>query len=182
MKRRSTFGWLDLLIGILFVVLGILTLVYPPMALSWLIILLGIAAIASGISDIVLYAKLRKNTGLEANITLVTGIISALAGLILILNPLIGRWILNIVFPIWFIARCISRLVGYDYIKQTAGKGAAIAMLCLNILGLLFGILMVFNSAIFTMSMGILVGITLIILGISSIIEAFSDMGASDEA
>lgn len=180
MKRRSTFGWLDLLRGILFLVLGIVTICKPNIALTGLVIFYGIIAIISGIAEIVLYARLRKHTGLESKVALVTGMISTLAGVLLLLNPVIGKWIFNFAFAIWFITHCVSRIVDYDFTRHIAGKAVSIVLLCLNILGLLLGILMIFNPLLFSVSLGVLIAVTLIIIGVSSIIEAFSDMGASD--
>lgn len=181
MKQRSTFGWLDLIRGILLLVFGIIALCSPSLALTGLVIALGIIAIVSGISDIVLYVRLKRRSGAALSFTLVTGIISTLAGILLLLNPIIGRWILNVVFPVWIIAHCISRIASYGFAKRAAGKTAAIVMLCLNILGLLFGIFMVFNQSLFTISLGVLVGFALVVTGAGSIVEAISDIGSTDE-
>ena len=45
MRRRSGFGWFDLIIGILLVLLGILTFVRPGMILTGLLYLYGIIAV-----------------------------------------------------------------------------------------------------------------------------------------
>lgn len=55
MRRRSGFGWLELIIGILLIVLGIWTFVDPRNALTGMVFVYGIAAIITGVSDIILY-------------------------------------------------------------------------------------------------------------------------------
>ena len=54
MRGRSNFGWLKLIEGILLLVLGIYTLTRPDQALTGFIILYGIVAVITGISDIIL--------------------------------------------------------------------------------------------------------------------------------
>lgn len=180
MKRRSTFGWLDLLTGVLFLGMGIALFVSPQMALTWLVVLLGVSAILSGISDIILYTKtkLAREDGLAP--PLAVSIICALAGLLLVIYPVVGQWVLHIILPLWFIARCISRIMGYSLLKRIAGKTPAVITLCLNAAALLLGIIMLFNAPLFTLSLGLLIAVELIMLGTSNMIEAFSCIGSAD--
>ena len=53
MRRRSGYGWLALIVGILFIILGIYSFVHPGNTLTWLVIVYGIIAVISGISDII---------------------------------------------------------------------------------------------------------------------------------
>ena len=57
MKRRSGFGWLELIIGILLILLGVFTLIRPGAALTGLVVVYGIVALIMGIADIVLYVR-----------------------------------------------------------------------------------------------------------------------------
>ena len=50
MKRRSGFGWMELIIGIVLAALGIFTFVYPDNAVTTLVIIYGIIAIITGLS------------------------------------------------------------------------------------------------------------------------------------
>lgn len=54
MRRHSGFGWLELIIGILFVVLGVWTFTDPIHALASMVFIFGVPAIIMGIADIVL--------------------------------------------------------------------------------------------------------------------------------
>lgn len=161
MRWKTASLWLDALIGALFLGLGIILLRTPEMALGWLVTLLGVAAILSGISDI----RARRST--------LSGIAGILAGLLLVLYPVIGQGMLSIVLPLWFITRCVLRILGFDLFKQSTGRAPAILMLCLNMAALLFGVIMLFNATLFTLSLGLLVAVELIILGISNLVEAF---------
>ena len=84
MRRRSGFGWFDLIIGILLVLLGILTFVRPGMILTGLLYLYGIIAVVMGIADILLYIRVERYTGFGPIVSMVSGILSVMAGLMLL--------------------------------------------------------------------------------------------------
>ncbi|MDL2258428.1 DUF308 domain-containing protein [Eubacteriales bacterium OttesenSCG-928-K08] len=174
MTRKSSFGWFELVLGVLLVALGIYTFTNPSIALSGIVFIFSLLAILSGISDIVFYVRLRSLTEFGASISLISGIVSALAGLMLLLNPVIGKWILSIGFSIWFIAHSISRLANYRFIKEMASRGISILSLILSISGIILGVFMAFNSALSMISLGYLVATAIVIHGIGSIAEAFS--------
>ena len=55
MRRRSGFGWLELAVGILMILLGIWALARPELALTGMVFAYGIAAVMMGVADIILY-------------------------------------------------------------------------------------------------------------------------------
>ena len=110
MRKHTPFGWSELLTGILFVLLGIFTFIRPGSAITGLVFLYGILATLTGIADIVFYAKMENHMGFGPTISLVSGILSLLAGLMLLLHPGAGAWAMALLFPLWFITHCISRL------------------------------------------------------------------------
>ena len=52
MKKNNGFGWADLAVGILLVLLGVFTFVRPDSVLTGAVVIYGIIAIAMGIYDI----------------------------------------------------------------------------------------------------------------------------------
>ena len=68
MKRRSGFGWMELIIGIALAVLGIFTFVYPDNAVTTLVVIYGIIAVITGIADVVLYVRVEKHIGFPITI------------------------------------------------------------------------------------------------------------------
>ena len=87
MRRRSRYGWLELIEGILLILLGIYTLCNPGGMLRGITFAYGFLAVITGISDIVFYAKTERYIGFGPTIALVTGILSLLAGLMLLMYP-----------------------------------------------------------------------------------------------
>ena len=176
MNRRSGFGWLELIVGILLIVLGVLTLVFPGSMLTGLIVIYGLIAVVMGILDIVEYVKLERYTGFGPTVSLISGIISVMCGVMLLVYPNAGKWVLSLLFPIWFITHCISRLAHLDVIRIMEGKFYFYFALVSNILGLILGILMILSPVLSFLTLqiiGYVVAFYLILLGIESIVAAF---------
>lgn len=177
MNKRSSFGWLELLSGIFMIVLGILVFVVPNLVMTSMVIFFGIAAIIMGITDIVLFIRVERYTGFGPILSLITGIISVMSGVVLLIYPKLGAAMLTVLFPIWFIAHCISRLMQIHHIRFIAGEGMYVFTLVVNIIGIILGFMMLL-SPLFTLSaIRCFAGCYLILLGIDGILTAFSRAG-----
>lgn len=177
MKRRSGFGWLELVAGLLLIALGILIFVKPGFALSGLVFLYGLAAVVMGIADIVLYIHVERFLGFAPTLSLISGILSVMTGVMLAAYPEAGVLVLTILFPIWFMAHCISRLAHLGHIRFVAGNGIYYFTMAVNIIGLLLGFLMLLNPLSTLTAIRLFAGFYLILLGIDSVVTAFSPMG-----
>ncbi len=170
MNTRKRLGWLELIEGILLLILGIITLFQPREALRSFVAVYGIIALLTGLVDIAFYIVMERHTGFGPTISLVTGILSVLAGCALIAHPEIGLNLLLIIFPIWFLTHCISRLTHLNIVRLVAGKGSYYLTLISNVLGIVLGVLMLFDPMLSFVSMGALIGSDLILLGVESIV------------
>ena len=177
MKRRSGFGWLELVIGIALLALGVLAFAKPDLALTGMVFAYGIAAVVMGVADIILYIEVERYTGFGPILSLISGVLSVMSGLMLVVYPDTGKLILTILFPLWFIAHCISRLTHLGHIRFVAGDGIYCFILIVNIIGLALGILMIFNPFFTLATIRCFAAIYLILLGIDSVVMAFSRMG-----
>ena len=139
MRRYTGFGWLELVVGVLLIILGIATLIKPGSVLTGVNVVYGIIALLTGIDDIIFYAKMEQHMGFGPTISLISGILSVLAGMILLVHPAAGKWALALLLPMWFIAHCIARLSHLNIIRFTAGNVMYYFSLVMNILGLLLG-------------------------------------------
>ena len=104
MIKRSGLLWIELIGGILLLILGIATFVRPEGAITGIVIIYGIFAVLTGIADITFYCRIERHTGIGSAISLITGILSVMAGIMLLAYPRAGEWVLSFLFPIWFIA------------------------------------------------------------------------------
>ncbi len=177
MKRHSGFGYLELVLGIVLIVLGILAFANPDLALTGLVFAYGVAAIVMGIADIVLYIQVERYSGFGPVLSLISGILSVMSGIMLVVYPGAGVLVLTMLFPIWFIAHCISRLTHLSHIRFVAGDGIYSLTLILNVIGLLLGFLMFLRPLLTLTAIRCLAGCYLLLLGIDSVAMAFSRLG-----
>ena len=177
MRRRSGFGWLELAIGIILIGLGILVFLKPDLALTGMVFAYGIAAVVMGIADIVLFIEFQRYTGFGPILALVSGVLSVMSGLMLVVYPGTGALVLTVLFPIWFIAHCISRLAHQQHIRQIAGSGMHTLTLVINIFGLILGFMMLLSPLFTLATLRSFAGIYLILLGVDSLLMAGSRMG-----
>ena len=177
MRRRSGFGWLELAIGIILIALGMLTFAKPDLALTSLVFAYGVAAVVMGVADIILYIEVERYTGLGPILSLIAGILSVMSGVMLVVYPRTGVVVLTVLFPIWFIAHCISRLVHLGHIRFVGGNGLYYFTLVVNIIGLILGLMMFMSPLLTLTTIRCFASLYLILLGIDSVVMAFSRMG-----
>lgn len=178
MRKHTGFSWLELILGILLILLGIFTVIRPGSALMGIVIVYGLMAVATGISDIVFYIKTERYTGFGPVISLIAGILSVMAGIMLLVYPGAGRWAIVLLLPIWFIAHCISHLMHLNIVKITGGNFNYYFTLIINVLGIILGCMMIIWPSVSLFSSGILIGIYLILLGVDSVVIAISGVGS----
>ena len=171
MNRQSDIGWFELVMGIILIILGIVIMRQPIDVINWIVILCGILAILTGSADIVLYVKVEHFIGFGPFVSLMSGILTVMAGFMLIAHPGAGTWAFAMILPIWIIAHCISRLSHLQYMKMHFGSTYYNISLILHILGLIVGILLIFRPMITIFSMGVLIGAYLILEGVECILN-----------
>ena len=177
MRNRSAFGWGELVVGIALVVLGIFTFARPSSALTGIVFVYGLLAVVTGIADIAFYVKIERHTGFGPVVSLITGILSILAGVLLLFNPDAVKWAMALLFPLWFIMHCISRLTHLPVIRLTAGSGYYYCTLIVNILGLILGFVMIVNPMLSLFSVSYVIGLYLLLAGIDPLVLAVSSIG-----
>lgn len=177
MRRHTGYGWLELVVSVLLIVLSIFTLINPGLALSSLVFLYGIMALMTGIEDIVLYIRVARFTGFGPIVALISGILSAMSGVMLLVYPDAGRLVLSMLFPIWFIAHCVARLAHLSAIRALAGRGVYWLTLAVNVLGIIMGVMMIVHPMLAIISTSYIIGLYLLLLGIDGVIMACSRMG-----
>ena len=84
---------------------------------------------------------------------------------------------LTLLFPIWFIAHCISRLAHLNHIRLIAGRGMYYCTLIIHIAGLVLGFMMLLNPLLTLSAIRYCASTYLILLGIDGILTAISPMG-----
>lgn len=177
MSRRSGFGWVEFISGLCMILLGIFTIIRPQGVFTWAAVIYGLLAVITGVCDILFYIKTERYTGFGPIVALIAGILSVMAGTILLAHPGAGAWILTILFPLWFIAHGISRLAHLSTIRYIAGKTYYCISMIINILGIILGVVMLFEPVLTIVTAGTIISVYLIISGAESIALAFSEIG-----
>ena len=172
MKNR--FSPLQLAEGVLLILLGLGVLFYPGRMLSGFIMICGGVAVVTGILDIVHFVRVERYMGFGPVLSMVSGTLSVMTGIMLLAHPDAGKWVLAVLFPIWFIAHCISRLASLNSSRFFMSRASYYCRLVLDSLGLILGFCMLFDPITSLVSLQYIAAAYLILLGIDCLVEAFS--------
>jgi uncharacterized membrane protein HdeD (DUF308 family) len=157
-REWTGFWWLLLFVGLLSVAAGVIVLVEPDISLTTLSVVVGIFLLLDGIFEIAAsISGAMANRGLAAFV----GVLSVIAGVILVRHPIAGVVAAALLIGIWLIAIGIVRFVtAFDL---PGGRGWNIV---LGLLESVAGIVIVSSPDIGVATLAILVGIAFILRGI----------------
>lgn len=170
---RKQFKWGELLLGLLFVAIGVLTLVYPTFALTVVVVAVAITAIAKGISRIAFFVKFKRRTGIGPTMSLLGGILDILLGILFLFNINAGMFFFGFLFAMWFFIDCIANLSNMWFLA-TFGSWQYVLHIILNVIGLILAVLLFLNPFTSTITLAYLIGFYFILMGVVSIITAFA--------
>ena len=80
-------GWWDLLVGVALIALGAVSLMNPDLAVTGLTYAYGIAGVIVGVADILRYIRVERFTGLGPLVSLVSGVLSVMSGVVILVHP-----------------------------------------------------------------------------------------------
>jgi len=169
MKEKREIGFLELIIGVIFLFAAFISFTNPESTLETFVILFGIAAIMKGIGSIVGYFKIKQLTGIGSVLALVSGILDILIGIMFITNLVSGVLTIAIVFALWILLDSITGLSNVGFLKDISTNLYWVYLL-LNILSLIMGILMLLNPVFAALTISLMVGIYFLVFGIQFII------------
>ena len=156
MKYEHRYLFVEILEGVLLVMLGVATMLRTEQVLDSLTLIFGIIAVITGIADIMFYIRLERHTGFLPAVSLVSSILS----------------IMLIIFPIFIIAHCIARLTHLNIVRYVAGEVSFWLTLISNTVGLILGIILLFDPVMSAAALGVILGVDLILLGIEAVVFA----------
>ena len=163
--KKAKWGYLFL--SALYIVLGIILIIYPAQTINVICKIIGVTAVAAGIYTIVRFF-LRSATTFTATAGLITGIICLVCGILLISNPDFIKSIFPFVIGIMIIIDSAFKLMTSFEIKNTTREGW-LGVLVLSVIGLVFGFIIVFNA-------GATADFIVRIIGVSLIVEAIENL------
>ena len=162
MEQRQHHGmdWGSLVLGILFVLTALISFQNPAGNLIAIVMVFAIFAI------------IKELLGYKAYAPIILGIIDILIGVYLLFNLNIGVAVLPFVFAIWFLFDSIFGLFTLDFAKRVS-TGYFWFTLIVDVLGIILGVMLLFNPLSSALTLSFLVGFYFMMFGISNIVYAF---------
>lgn len=170
-KSAVKYWWVPLLVGILFIVSGIYTLMTPTETFLVLTVFFSVSFLVSGIFEVFFALSVRDS--LEGwGWLLVYGLINLVVGMILINNPEISVATLPIYIGLLVMFRAITAIGSSMDLKRN-GVSDWSYLLILGILGIIFSFILIRNPGFVGLSLGVWVAIALITIGIAAAFFSF---------
>jgi uncharacterized membrane protein HdeD (DUF308 family) len=155
--------------GIAAVLFGVLTLVWPKLSLTVLVLVFGVFAIISGITAVV--AAFRSTGEPGWGLLLFEGILGVLAGAIALVFPGITALAFLYLLAAWAIITGILEVIAPLSFPMSAGRGVLMALA--GVLSVVFGILIAAQPAAGLLAVVWLIGVYAIVFGIMYIAVYF---------
>ena len=158
--QRVLWSWsLLLVVGVLSVAAGVIVLAKPGISLATLAVVVGIFLLIDGILELC-WALVRR--GENRALPTLAGVVSAVAGVILIRHPTKAVVAIALLLGLWLIVVGLLRLI--RAFEQRERRGWAILNGTVELLG---GIVIVSSPHIGVATLALLVGIALIVRGLA---------------
>lgn len=172
MNYKKTFGWLDLIVGILFIFLGFSVFSNPTVSLVSLVIVFGVIALSKGIFGVVKFFTVKTETDRWMWWVLVMAILDLIVGYILLTNTYVGIIEIEILVPIWLLVSSIVGIVDSVFLKDLTGipQGLTIFLLVLSIIA---SIAMMVLPGTASLTVVYMLGFSTMTIGFSCVIRAF---------
>jgi uncharacterized membrane protein HdeD (DUF308 family) len=157
--------WVLALLGLISIVAGVIVLARPSTSLAALAVITGVFLLVDGIFELT-WALLdsQQNRGLVA----VFGVITAIAGVILIRHPTHAVVAIALLLGLWLIAAGVLRLF-----RVFAEPGRGVWSALLAVLELIAGIVIVSSPNIGVSTLALLIGLSLVIRGVGACLAAW---------
>lgn len=163
--QKRSIGWGYLIMGVLFIIASVLSFINPAGNLEALAFAFAFLAILNGIWMIA--------NRMGSTLRVVAGVVNILIGVFLFFNIYWAALALPFVFAIWFIVDSVLRLLTVGF-ARALGSGFFWFQLIISILGIIVGVLLLYNPISAALTISFLVGFYLLMAGIESIVYAFS--------
>ncbi len=138
-----------------------------------IVIVFAIFAILKGLFELFLRSRVKELTGYKGKMPMVIGIIDLLIGIFFIFNIGAGVVALPYVFAVWFIIDSVLALFTADLFRGIS-EGHYWFTVVINVLGILLGIMLLFNPLSSALTLSFLVGFYFMVVGINQIVYALS--------
>lgn len=168
-QDKGKLKWSSLIMGTLLLIVAVIIFSYPVKNFYTLTWLIGLFILINGVIQLLFRRAARALAGSGSGLIVVIGIIDIIFGLLVIFNVGASSTFFIFMFAAWFI---VSSIIGLMTIsKQSRLKGLSIIV---NALGLLLGIILLFNPMMGMILVSTMIAITFAILGVTYVIDGLA--------
>ncbi|MCI5812872.1 MAG: DUF308 domain-containing protein [Limosilactobacillus coleohominis] len=171
-RVNKNFDWASFVLGILFVILGCVSMYHVDTTLRFVSILFGIGAILKGIYEIWLRQTVDNLLNHKSVWLIVMAILDIILGIIFLFFHSVGALTIAYVFAIWFIIDCFGQLQVASFYREFR-KGYYWLLVVLNVIGIVLGIVLLFNPMLSAIMLVWLIATFLILIGVLAIVASF---------
>lgn len=152
------------IVGIVLVFAGLIALITPETTLKSIAYIIAIAILITGAGHLFLYF-VSKEFKFASSWILVEAILSFVIGLWVMFNTATFAAMLPVIFGFWLIIISVQRIsLGLDIRSNALGTTGNLGLL-VGVIGIILGILMMFNPGAGQISVAFLIGLDLIFIG-----------------
>ncbi|PTK82589.1 hypothetical protein BUZ25_00125 [Staphylococcus haemolyticus] len=168
-QNKGKLKWSSLIMGTLLLIVAVIIFSYPVKNFYTLTWLIGLFILINGVIQLLFRRAARALAGSSSGLIVVIVIIDIIFGLLVIFNVGASSTFFIFMFAAWFI---VSSVIGLMTIsKQSRLKGLSIIV---NALGLLLGIILLFNPMMGMILVSTMIAITFAILGVTYVIDGLA--------
>lgn len=169
---------LDFILGLGFVILGILAINRPASTLGILVFFFGAMAIIRGIESIFGLGSVSSKESRGARVFL--GMIDLIIGILFLSNQIHGALFLGIMFAIWFMSLSIGNLFLTARFSKAKGFGKILIFL-FDVIAFAFAVMLLFNPIVAALTLPKLVGFFSVAFGFVLMIQGSNVGGSAGE-
>jgi uncharacterized membrane protein HdeD (DUF308 family) len=173
LRPVTTFWWLFVLFGVVTLGVGVFFVVSPHETLSTFTVIAGIFLLIDGV--LAIFASIL-NKGDGRGLLALVGVLSAIAGLVLIKKPFDTLVVFTLIFGVWFVVAGIVRFV--SAFASPEGRGGNIVT---AILDLIAGIVILSWPDLGLSTLAVIIGIVLILRGLFFIVSGWQLRKLNDD-
>jgi uncharacterized membrane protein HdeD (DUF308 family) len=166
-KKLNTGWWFLTLKGILFIIFGVLAIVYPDTALKSVLIYLGIVILLMGIVFLVAAIRSIRNK-YPWELYMLEAVVDIILGILFIAYPAFTVKVFVTLIGIWAVILGGYQLITYYRMRKAMGNNPM--YIYTGLFALVLGLLFIFNPFGTGMVVTILIGIFAVIFGIMMIV------------
>jgi uncharacterized membrane protein HdeD (DUF308 family) len=161
LKAFRSLWWLFVVFGVLTLAAGVILIVWPGPSLTTIAVIIGIFLLIDGVIDVIasIFGK-----GEGRGVVAMLGVLSLIAGVILVKHPFNALAVLVIIVGIWFVVSGVARFVAAFSDADSRGTNIAV-----GILDIVAGIVVLAWPELSLKTLAVLAGIVFVIRGIAFI-------------